>query len=316
MQGIQYLLGIFILIGSFSCSASKKTIPAQEWSTFQPAQFAQFRFAHRGGYAHGPENAISTMVHNLKDLGVNALEVDIRITRDNHLVVFHDETVERILDINEPKRVRDMSLAEITAIPYRDQSKGLTFVPTFAQFVDTMAALVARDSLKFMVELDFKPHEEDMEPAVSELIKVVKQMEFLYGDTLYHYFYVGTFYPNVLKAIREQSDKIVTAFAVNSAPPSNKFAARAAIWLSPIFVRKNACAGIEPYQCMVDAKYVRRWQKRNCFINAWTANRACEKDYLEQFPVAYTTNCPTSVCEPDPSDLVSKLQGWCKKCAE
>jgi glycerophosphoryl diester phosphodiesterase len=316
MQVFHLIVGFLLLLGSFSCTSSRSLIPAQQWSTFQPEQFAQFRLAHRGGYAHGPENAISTMVHNLVDLKVNALEVDLRLTRDNHLVVFHDETVERILEIDEPKRVRDMSLAEITSIPYRDQSMGLTFVPTFAQFVDTMAALVARDSLKFMVELDFKPHEEDLEPAVSELIKVVNQMEFLYGDTLYHYFYVGTFYPNVLKAVRERSDKIVTAFAVNSAPPSHKFAARMAIWFSPMFVRKNGCAGIEPYQCMVDAGYVKRWQRRNCFINAWTANLACEKEYLSQFPIAFTTNCPGNICEPDPSDLVSVLQGWCKKCNE
>lgn len=256
------------------------------------------------------------MVHNLRDLNVNALEVDIRLTRDNHLVVFHDETVERILQIDEPKRVRDMTLAEITSIPYRDESQGLIFVPTFSEFVDTMVSLVARDSLKFMVELDFKPHDEDLDPAINELINVVDQMEFLYGDTLYHYFYVGTFYPNVLKAIREKSDKIVTAFAVHSAPPSSKFAARVGIWISPMLVKKNGCAGIEPYQCMVTKGYVNRWIKRGCFINAWTANLQCEKDYLKQFPVAFTTNCPGQACEPDPSDLVSKAKKWCKKCAE
>jgi hypothetical protein len=71
---------------------------------------------------------------------------------------------------------------------------------------------------------------------------------------------------------------------------------------------------IEPNICMINDRFVKKWHKKGILINAYTANTKCEKKYLENFKIAYTTNCPIGSCEPDPSDQIGKPKKWCKKC--
>jgi glycerophosphoryl diester phosphodiesterase len=50
--------------------------------------------AHRQDHLHFPENSVAAIEGAIK-LGVDIVEVDVRKTRDGHLVLMHDETVSR-----------------------------------------------------------------------------------------------------------------------------------------------------------------------------------------------------------------------------
>ncbi len=50
-------------------------------------------FAHRGGAGEAPESSFLAMDNACK-LGVDGLEVDVHPTRDGHLVIFHDDTLD------------------------------------------------------------------------------------------------------------------------------------------------------------------------------------------------------------------------------
>ncbi len=52
------------------------------------------RVAHRGGSALAPENTLAAF-HNAMTLPVDAIELDVHMSRDGHMIVFHDNTVER-----------------------------------------------------------------------------------------------------------------------------------------------------------------------------------------------------------------------------
>src|SRR5579872_1601904 len=52
------------------------------------------RVAHRGGAALAPENTL-TAFQNALTLPIDAIELDVHMTRDGHAIVFHDNTVER-----------------------------------------------------------------------------------------------------------------------------------------------------------------------------------------------------------------------------
>ena len=54
-----------------------------------------FVAAHRGWSAAYPENSMIAF-QKAAELGVDQIELDIRVTKDDVLVVFHDETVERV----------------------------------------------------------------------------------------------------------------------------------------------------------------------------------------------------------------------------
>lgn len=55
------------------------------------------RVAHRGGAALAPENTLAAF-QNALPLPIDAIELDVQMTRDGHAIVFHDNTVERLTD--------------------------------------------------------------------------------------------------------------------------------------------------------------------------------------------------------------------------
>lgn len=66
--------------------------------------------AHRGFSAVAPENTLAAFEAALL-AGANALELDVRMTRDERLVVIHDATVDRTT--NGSGYVKDLTLAEL-----------------------------------------------------------------------------------------------------------------------------------------------------------------------------------------------------------
>ncbi|MDE2799139.1 MAG: glycerophosphodiester phosphodiesterase family protein, partial [Gemmatimonadota bacterium] len=52
---------------------------------------------HRGAAELEPENTLLSMQKAI-DLGVDQIELDVHLTRDQHLVVIHDTTVDRTTD--------------------------------------------------------------------------------------------------------------------------------------------------------------------------------------------------------------------------
>jgi glycerophosphoryl diester phosphodiesterase len=70
-------------------------------------------YAHRGASAELPENTLPAFRRAL-ELGVDALEMDVHLTRDGHPLVSHDDTAERMGGVRAAWR--DLDLAEARAI--------------------------------------------------------------------------------------------------------------------------------------------------------------------------------------------------------
>ena len=68
---------------------------------------------HRGNAAHAPENTIESF-RQAVDLGVDALELDVHLSRDGHVVVIHDSTLDRTTDGSG--RVERLPLSEIRRV--------------------------------------------------------------------------------------------------------------------------------------------------------------------------------------------------------
>lgn len=65
---------------------------------------------HRGAPAVAMENTRAS-TEAAAALGVDAVEIDLRMTRDGHLVCFHDETTERLT--GQPASVADIDLPDL-----------------------------------------------------------------------------------------------------------------------------------------------------------------------------------------------------------
>lgn len=77
--------------------------------------------AHRACWADAPENSLPAIAACHR-LGVAMVELDVRRTRDGHLVLMHDATVDRTT--NGSGAVADMTLAEVRALRLRAGAGG------------------------------------------------------------------------------------------------------------------------------------------------------------------------------------------------
>jgi glycerophosphoryl diester phosphodiesterase len=107
--------------------------------------------AHRGGPMEGfPENAIETFENTLR-YGPCLIECDVRITKDGHLVMMHDATLDRTT--NGSGRVSDYTLEELKRLFLKDNKNKLTGcrIPTFGE---TLQWAVGRAILTVDVKKD------------------------------------------------------------------------------------------------------------------------------------------------------------------
>ena len=109
--------------------------------------------AHRGMMRHAPENTLPAFATCL-ELGMG-FELDIRTTKDGHLVVIHDDSVKRTT--NGPHQsIRDMTLNEV-----RQLDAGAWFDPAFANLQiptleETLALVKNRKRSPIIIALNVK----------------------------------------------------------------------------------------------------------------------------------------------------------------
>ncbi len=89
----------------------------------------RFLIAHRGANGYQPENTILAFRQAFQD-GANAIELDLRMTVDGHIVVMHDRTVDRTT--SGEGKVENLTLKTIGSL---DAGHGER-VPTFQEVID------------------------------------------------------------------------------------------------------------------------------------------------------------------------------------
>ena len=77
--------------------------------------------AHRGGAALAPENTLPAFEQAAR-LGADAFELDVRLTADGEVVVFHDDDTARVT--GQPGTIEGRTLAEVRAL-----DAGWSFTP-------------------------------------------------------------------------------------------------------------------------------------------------------------------------------------------
>ena len=275
--------------------------------------FENQEFAHKGGGQ--PENALSTIVRSIHN-GINAIEIDIRMTADSQLVVFHDDSLHNVCISNKTDLIHNLSYAEVCQHPLKGTQDKPESVTLFRNLVDTLIKLVPEKKIDFILELDFKPHGDWGTAAIDELVNIVHEQTAIYGEGIYNYFFVSCFYPDVLKKLEKQDPKIIKAFSINTTPVESKFAAKMAAMLAPRIVKKYNAKILDVNYTRLTERYIRRWHRRGVFLNAYTVNKACEKKQLKAWGVAYTTNCPATNedCATHKADQMKLNKRWKKKC--
>jgi glycerophosphoryl diester phosphodiesterase len=90
-------------------------------------------WAHRGDSAHEPENTLPAF-ERARRVGADGIELDVMLDRDGNVVVFHDDTLDRL--IGRPGRMEDLSAAERKTLRVGGHP-----VPTLAEVLDAAGDL-------------------------------------------------------------------------------------------------------------------------------------------------------------------------------
>jgi len=105
--------------------------------------------AHRGNSAHAPENTIEA-IQSAVELGADAVEFDVRLTRDGVPVLLHDATLDRTT--SGRGRLSDCDMTQVRGL---DASRGLSqwtgpraAVPTLEEVLDRFRATPAVIEIK------------------------------------------------------------------------------------------------------------------------------------------------------------------------
>jgi glycerophosphoryl diester phosphodiesterase len=143
------------------------------------------RIGHRGARAYAPENTIESFKKAL-EIGVDAVELDVRKTKDNQLVVIHDADVKRTT--NGEGLVGELMLKEIKAF----SAEGGEKIPTLEEALDFLDK-----KLKVFVELK--------EAGVEEQV-----LSLMHGKGLEKNVVIVSFLEEALKKVRELDRNVET----------------------------------------------------------------------------------------------------------
>ena len=227
--------------------------------------------AHRGGQGLWPPNTIYAFERAI-NMGCDILELDIHATKDGHLVVRHDPTVDATT--NGRGAIRDLSLTEIKALdagyrwsydaggsfPYR--GLGIT-IPTLQEVLDAFPTT--------RLNIDLKPRDPSVVSNFCQLLVEYNRCE----NVL-----VGSFHDAQLRRFRARSPEVATAagpgevklfYALNRAFLGSIYQPIANAFQIPEYVGNLR---------LVSPRFIKAAHKHNMQVHVWTVNEVTDMQRL------------------------------------
>ncbi len=193
------------------------------------------KIGHRGARAYEPENTLLSFKKAI-DLGVDAIEFDVRKTRDGELVVIHDADVSKTTDGRG--LVGELTLEEINHLSAEKGQK----IPTFEESLDFLDGKV-----KIVIELK----ESGLEEIVVNLLHIKEIQENVI---------VVSFNEDVLRAMKHLDENIETGLIyVRHKDPLSVALKLKAEYILPLYR-------------FVHTADIRRAHEKGLKVIAWTIN--------------------------------------------
>jgi len=216
---------------------------------------------HRGAAALEPENTLLSIGRAI-EIGVDAVEIDVRLNKDKEVVVIHDSTVDRTTDGTGP--ICAFTVEEMKKL---DAGKGQP-IPTLQEVIEFIGN-------KVILVIELK--EGGTVRRVLELIKMNNL-----GDTVY----VISFWHRLVKSIKEMDSRIKTGVLLMGCPVDTCIATQA-----------SADALVMNF-AFVDMKFVQRAHKEGLKVFVWNIDRRdLLKPYADMGVDGIGTNDPRVLCE-------------------
>jgi glycerophosphoryl diester phosphodiesterase len=257
---------------------------------------------HRGARAMMPENSLAAFEYALAQ-GVDALELDLAVTKDNVLVVSHDPELSAKICTGPaglPRVIRQLTLAEVrefdcgskqsTEFPKQKVIPG-TKVPTFAEVL-TLARTAKVD---LNVETKIFPSKPELTPAPEDFARMV--IEEVRKHNLEARLILQSFDWRTLTAAKKLAPKV----RLSALYPSGMSEAQA----KKDYIAEAKRLGfqiVSPHFRLTSKAEVDRAHQLGLVVVPWTANDAKIWDQLVDAKV-------DAIITDDPAALIAYLKG-------
>ena len=164
---------------------------------------AQIRvIAHRGLSGRAPENTL-TAIRRAIEVGADMVEIDVTLSSDKHVVVIHDETLDRTT--NGSGEVGEHSLSEL-----KELDAGAWFNPEFAgEHLPTLDEVLREVDGRILLNVEIKSEAvaRGVVPLVASEIRELGMIDQVV---------VSSFSPEALRQMHEAAPEITTAVLYNT----------------------------------------------------------------------------------------------------
>lgn len=260
-------------------------------------------FAHQGGAFEGPSSTLAAIQHAL-DSGATAIELDVHATKDRHVVVCHDETVDRTT--NHQGAICDFTLAEIremdNAYWWREGEAVSPGLPPEAYVHRGKAPVDRRFGIATLEEvcvafpgvalnMDIKQTSPDVEPYEQLLADELRRLDVVNRVV------VASFHDDAINAFRAVAPDVITSAATNETAAFFFAVAEGGIpdvGSAKIFQVPATFGEIE----VVTPAFVDAAHRAGVAVHVWTINDRPEMERLLEFGVdGIISDTPTQLVE-------------------
>lgn len=216
---------------------------------------------HRGAKNEAPENTLEGFFH-LKNLGIQNVEFDIRLSSDNQLVIIHDETLNRTTSAQG--LVRDKSAADLKLLK----------VPTLQETLQVFDKL-------HHAQLEVKPPKTEDHQIICEGIAQTIQTLGIAEQCV-----VTSFDYHFLKSCNKYIPAIARGFLCEESGAAK---------IDPIEIAlKLNCSLLAIDYLLCDEQLIKRAHQVNLAVSAWTVDDENSFKQLMNWGIdSIITNCPS-----------------------
>lgn len=255
---------------------------------------------HRGARAAMPENTLPAFQYAIEQ-GVDVLEMDMAVTKDNVIVMSHDPEINSTIcsgPAGLPKAIRELTLAQVKQFdcgskvnPEFKQQKTVpgTRIPT----LDEVFAATKQAKVEYNIETKISPKKPELAPSPEEFVSLF--LEIARKHRLESRIILQSFDPRTLVAISKQEPKIrlslLTPTSIMDAMKNWVEACQAA----------GGAKIVSPHYRTVTKGRVEEAHQAGLQVVAWTANDAGEWQKLVE-------NRVDAIITDDPAGLIAWMK--------